>query len=292
MSNVKIDHIIAGVGRCGTTTLSSYLEAHPQLNYSNIKELHFFSLEDQYRQGESFLKFHYENRPGLKSTCDTYLFLSDEGFKRLKSHNPNVKITLILRNPIERTISSYKYAINNGYLGQNTSVSEAVEKEQAFDTDNIVQKTNHGHALGSMYSERLKFIYSIFDESQIQVLRTKDLQANPQEVVNEVSSFLEVESYKIEEKGVTNRAAGSKSKSLQQFLVNRDHWLRKIVRYPLKVKWLKKMILKSGMNEGLKKMNQKESNKEINIGEKDKAFLDEFFSSELELLKEKYQLEF
>ena len=48
---MEINHIIIGAGRAGTTSLVAYLQQHPKVNFSTIKEVTYFSVLDHYNRG-------------------------------------------------------------------------------------------------------------------------------------------------------------------------------------------------------------------------------------------------
>ncbi|MBX9850836.1 MAG: hypothetical protein K2X86_03670 [Cytophagaceae bacterium] len=88
---------------------------------------------------------------------------------------------------------------------------------------------------------------------------------------------------------IENKAAGSRSKALQQFLLNRNHPLRKATR-PI-IKPFKSLLLKSGAIDILYKFNRKKSSlKPISAHERKAA--SSYFSEDLNNLKEEFQISF
>jgi hypothetical protein len=51
-----VNVLVIGAGRSGTTSISAYLAAHPEVSSSITKEVHYFSIADLYKRGESY--FH------------------------------------------------------------------------------------------------------------------------------------------------------------------------------------------------------------------------------------------
>ena len=57
----KIKAVILGAARAGTTTLASYLDAHPLIDFSKEKEVHYFSFDSIFNRGEKYLKSFFKN---------------------------------------------------------------------------------------------------------------------------------------------------------------------------------------------------------------------------------------
>ncbi len=51
----KVNTLIIGAGRSGTTSLFAHLEAHKDVCFSSIKEVHYFSITDLYKKGRAIL---------------------------------------------------------------------------------------------------------------------------------------------------------------------------------------------------------------------------------------------
>lgn len=93
-----------GIGgmRCGTTWLDAMLRLHPDINMPKKKEIHYFDWN--YRKGD---KWYLEQFPeGFTGEITPgYSILNKNRIKQVKKLLPDVKIILILRNPIERAYS-------------------------------------------------------------------------------------------------------------------------------------------------------------------------------------------
>ena len=107
---------IIGAMKSGTTTLHEYLDSHPQIAMSRIKEPGFFVEELTLRQGEDWYlslfeqddRFRYR---GESSTHYTKLPVFRGVAERLSRFNPEARLIYIMRNPIERLVSHYWHNI-------------------------------------------------------------------------------------------------------------------------------------------------------------------------------------
>ena len=287
---MKLDHIIIGMGRCGTTSLSDYINQHPHIANTVIKEVHFFSVDDHYQRGETFLQDHFNLKTGSFTTTDTYLLMSDKGPERVYKHNPDIKITVLLRDPTSRTYSNYHYSLNNGYQKSSIGLIESLKKEKEFLAGDIILKNNLCHFEGSLYHKLLCNWLKYFGQDQIQILRTEDLQKTPQKVIDQLSNFLEIPRFQITPLEAKNKAKKVKSKALQQFLLNRNHWLRNLIRRPMRIKIIKSFVIKTRINDRVNSMNKKYGAGYPPMTEQEKEFCSTFFMDDLKKLKDDFNI--
>jgi len=105
--------IIAGAPRCGTTAMTRYLGAHPDICGSRPKETHFFlsadSADDMARSREVYRRNHFPNLSSehtlLLDGSISYLYRPDAA-KRALSVFPESRFLVMLRNPVD-LIHSY-----------------------------------------------------------------------------------------------------------------------------------------------------------------------------------------
>lgn len=112
------DFFIVGAPKCGTTSLAYYLRQHPQI-FMPENEVHFlspdFPVHREVKTWEHYTSL-FENAPsdaivGEKSI--SYLY-SRCALEKIKKHNPNAKIIIMLRNPIDMMYSLYLHSLRSG----------------------------------------------------------------------------------------------------------------------------------------------------------------------------------
>ena len=104
-------------------------------------------------------------------------------------------------------------------------------------------------------------------------------------------NFLGLEKIEIEKLPAQNKAAGVKNKTLNKFLVNREHPIRKLISKPLQISFLRNIILNSNVVEKIKNSN-KEDLKYQPMSIEEKEFCENYFKSDLEKLKKDFGVEF
>ncbi|MBL4593103.1 MAG: sulfotransferase domain-containing protein [Flavobacteriales bacterium] len=290
---MQLNHIIIGAGRSGTTSLAAYLQQHSKVNFSSIKEVTYFSVEDHYNRGVDFLDSFFKERQGaLNTTSDTYLLMDKDAPKRINEYNPNIKITIILRDPSTRTHSNYNFSVNHGYIDKSISLvdSESLEAEVLAKGD-VVKQNNHCNFYGSLYHLHLTNWLTYFKREQLFICTTNELRDNPQELMNAYFNFLGLDNHKIKELSAQNKAAGVKNKALNKFLVNREHPVRKLISKPLQISFLRNIILSSNVVEKIKSSNKEEMvYQELTLEEK--QFCNDYFKEDLIKLKQDFGIEF
>lgn len=114
----KLDFVIIGGMKCGSTAMGTYLSLHPDVNFCNMIETNYFSANSiNIKSLEEYFKFYFQDRLGLKGeSSPTYSYpetLRTTALK-LKGNFPDVKIILIVRNPLNRVVSHINHLILNG----------------------------------------------------------------------------------------------------------------------------------------------------------------------------------
>lgn len=214
----KPTYLIIGAAKCGTSSLHEYFMQHPCVGRVLTKQLHFFDryfdrgiawykvclpfvwnkfyveniLKKHYATGESTA--HYLNHPLAP--------------KRVAETLPNVKIIVMLRNPIDRAYSHYQMEFN----GKNENLSfedaiaeepnrikgeiEKLEKDESYFSKDF---PHHAYIAGSKYAEQLKRWMKYFPREQFHFVKTEDFNKNPSRVYNDVLKFLELENFELPE---------------------------------------------------------------------------------------------
>jgi tetratricopeptide (TPR) repeat protein len=186
------DFIIIGAGKCGTTSLYSYLGKHPQILLANSKELDFFS-----KHFERGIDWYLSQFPTITDRQDfltgeaspSYFFMQDVE-RKLFEVFPKVKLIVLLRNPVERTISDY---YQNKKMGCSKQTLEEIVLAQ-IDRFEKIAETDLTYAAGpvlqSLYVYKLKRWMELFPKNNFLILQSEVFFNNPQTTMKQVFDFL------------------------------------------------------------------------------------------------------
>ena len=131
---MKIDFIVIGASRSGTTWLHDNIIYHPEVYLpKKVNEPTFFT--KFYDLGFEYYKNLFDtvkNEKAIGEITPDYLY-SVNAAKRIKKHFPNVKLIVILRNPWERLYSMYWMLRGQKLNGfDKISFKESYQNNQEF----------------------------------------------------------------------------------------------------------------------------------------------------------------
>jgi hypothetical protein len=257
----KVDIVIGGMQKGGTTSLARYIESHKQVNSHPQMEMTYFYDSEEYQKGWNvavdnyFFDCDFSDSDKLLLVKYAALIRSSIALKRLVDHNSKVKLLIILRNPVDRAWSSFLMEVGNG---EPTYTFEQAAKKvlQNKTIDQQDWRQNIYFGLGQ-YSKFLKQVYALLPASQVKVVFLEELQQSPQVVMQDIFVWLGLSpgdyNFSLSEKKVNSYAA-PRSKLFTALL-------KKVLnnKNPLKA-GLKKILsprLQHAFGEKLRKLNKK-----------------------------------
>ena len=187
----KIDVMIVGAQKAGTTSLLRYLGEHPACKSHHQKEFAYFLTPHWYEQdyNNAYEKYFTNLSPketDLLLAKSATLYMSEEGISHLNSHNPNCKIIFILRNPIDRAYSSYLMEKNAGTVNfEFDNIGEIIERKSGWEYRIFVEF--------GIYFTQLKTIYKYFSKDQVKVIIYNDLKDDSLLICKEIFTWLKID---------------------------------------------------------------------------------------------------
>lgn len=168
--SVRIDFLVPGFSKCGTTTLCALLDTHPEIFIPRIKEPWYFSSEDFENQHQHYQQ-HFAQAKGSQLKGEGSVSYSgadyeDVSVERIYANNPECKFIFIARNPRRRIESSYREMHNSGVQYGLNAPYKLNECLQAF--PQMVDD--------SLYWQRLEKYRSRFGEESILVVFLEELK--------------------------------------------------------------------------------------------------------------------
>ena len=112
--------IVIGAMKSGTTSLFHYLQAHPQVFMSPLKEVEFFVEENNWRRGMDWYRAQFAGASpgavaiGEASTAYTKYPEYQGVPERIATSLPDARLIDVVRDPIERIRSHYQHRVLSG----------------------------------------------------------------------------------------------------------------------------------------------------------------------------------
>jgi len=192
--------LIIGAARCGTTTLYTYLQSHPQIYLRPNKrpEPHFFFKDDEYAKGIDYYQRNFFPATGewnaVGEASTSYIF-GPEVPGRIFRHLPEARLVAILRNPIDRAYSNYRHSVRSGLetLDFATAIERETERETEIEGTPLAVIKPFSYIARGFYHAQLKNFLSVFDRSQLAVLIFEEFCRAPGSALRHVCEFLGVD---------------------------------------------------------------------------------------------------
>jgi hypothetical protein len=205
--------IILGGMRCGTTSLWNYLTQHPRVRGSRIKELNFFC--GQFGKGEGWYKANFtpaRHETVFIEASPCYLF-HPLAASRAARMVPDAKLIALLREPVDRAYSHYNQNVELGL--ETLPLEDAVRREEdlrpLWEAEVLAGQAAHSHHhqtfsyVGkSLYAEQLSTWLKHYPRQQMLIIRSEDLYARTQDVLDEVTDFLALDRFPFPDLSVKN----------------------------------------------------------------------------------------
>lgn len=200
---IKPNFFIVGAGGCGTTALYKYLQLHPNIFITTPKEPNYFATDIPemrvFTQLEKYLELYEACRPEQIAIgeASVWYFNSSVALSNIYQFNPDAKIIVMIRNPIDRMYSSYYGQRNIIFNEDQDSFEQAWRLQEVRKQGKMLPKNcrvprllQYGQ-IGKL-SEQFEQLYSIFPPEQIKVIIFDDFITHTQSIYQETLAFLGV----------------------------------------------------------------------------------------------------
>jgi hypothetical protein len=203
------DFLIIGTQRGGTTSLYKYLVQHPNLAHALTKELRFF--DRNYDRGLAWYRSRFPSRRyrdrirrqrGVElvtgEASPDYMF-HPHAPRRVAGALPDVKLIVLLRNPVDRAYSHYWHQVKRGHEPLTFEQAEEREGERldgelarvmADGRYDSYELHHHSYLARGRYAEQLERWMERFGRDQLLIERSEDFFDDPALVFKRVLVFL------------------------------------------------------------------------------------------------------
>jgi Sulfotransferase domain len=214
---MKVNFLISGVQRGGTSSLAAYLRQHPQIGMARKKELHFFDSEIFFSSDKpDYTEFHKwfeqsEQKKLYGEATPIYIYW-EPAMRRALQYNPDMKFVVLLRDPTNRAWSQWKM---NASQGRDTaSFSEAIRNEPSRVREALpLQHRAYSYVDRGYYSVQIRRMFSFFERKQTLFLKSEDFFRDPARELGKVYEFLGIDTFNADTRRAYNVDCNNESMS-------------------------------------------------------------------------------
>ena len=197
----KLDFIIAGAQKCGTTALHAFLQKHPQITLGDQQEMHFFDTDENFaREPVDYELLHQHfphwSRFKVAGECTPHYIYYKPAMERIRNYNPNIKLIILLRNPIERAFAHWN--MQRFKKREPLDFLDAVKQEHRRVAETSpLQTRRFSYVDRGFYSRQLERVWRFFPREQVRIIKSEEFRVRPRETLRSVFAFLGVKPLRI-----------------------------------------------------------------------------------------------
>ena len=195
----QVNFVVAGVQKAGTTALHDFLAQHPHVALLRDQALHFFDKEEHFGSSRAgpFTEPDYdallENfdsgwrwRVAGEVTAD-YLYYP-RALERIARYNPDMKVIVSLRNPVERAFSQWNMRREKGQ--EPLEFIDALKRDEEIG----IWKGPRGNAYlaRSLYVPQLEKVFQLFPRERVFIIKYENFRTDPFPLLDRMFDFLGV----------------------------------------------------------------------------------------------------
>jgi len=200
--------ILVGVNKGGTRALITYLDLHPDVVTAK-PEVNYFGL--YYGRGEEWYRNQMPPSMPDQLTMEKSpkYYEKAEAPQRIHAMNESMKILLVVRDPVDRSVSHWLHACRNiRKLGNDTTFCQTYESSGVLKNDGDVEP-KCAYIKRSSYAKFIENWTRFFPlRSQFHIVDGQKLVSDPVSELRKVETFLGLRHYFTQKNFVFNKKIG------------------------------------------------------------------------------------
>lgn len=171
--------VLIGVTKCGTTSLFRYLGQHPQVCRAAVKQVNYFAPLRYGREPQAPLAayaapfVHWDGEPYRFDASPTYFYGGPQMVRAVAERLPDPRILVILREPVARLWSSYRYKQSKQRLPAGSDLQsfldtcfrlraggqDALEEHSGYRTLSVGRYADHLALWAERFGQSLRVVF-------------------------------------------------------------------------------------------------------------------------------------
>jgi hypothetical protein len=191
----KLDFILAGAQKSGTTALHYFLQKHASITLGDQQEMHFFDDEELFSRPVDYAALHRHFTPVTATTVagectPSYLYWKPAA-ERIWKYNPDIKLLVLLRNPIDRAFAHWNMQRFKGRESLDFIAAVNAEKDRIAQPLSL-ESRRFSYVDRGFYSQQLERFLKFFAREQLKIIKFEAFRNKQQEALDSIFEFLGV----------------------------------------------------------------------------------------------------
>ncbi len=189
----RIDFIVIGVQKAGTTALYDYLGEDSAFGLSQVKEVHFFDDEAIDWAAPDYEPYHRQfpwDRPVIRGEATPIYIYWPQSLERIARYNSAIRLILLLRDPVERAWSHWKMEYARGVETKPFAWCIREGRHRLFDSEPWGVHREFSYVERGFYGEQTERLLTLFPRDQVLILAAESLRRDPNATLGRVNAFL------------------------------------------------------------------------------------------------------
>ena len=191
----RLDFIIAGAQKSGTTALHYFLSKHPHIALPDRQEPHFFDDEALFARGVNYdalhISFHPKRRWCIAGEGTPSYIYWKPAMQRIANYRGDMKLIILLRNPVDRAFAHWNMQRFKGR--EPLDFLDAVKEEKNRIAEPLsLQARRFSYLDRGFYTEQLERVFKFFTREQAKIVKFEEFRNRNQETLGSIFRFLGV----------------------------------------------------------------------------------------------------
>ena len=189
----RLNFILAGAQKSGTTALHYFLSKHPDITMGDQQEIHFFDNDVMFVSGVDYEQLHKHYPPlgpsMIAGDCTPSYMYYEPVAERIWGYNPKIKFLIILRNPVDRAFAHWNMQRFKGR--EPLDFFDAVREEPTrIAGAPPAEARRFAYVDRGFYGRQLERLFKFFPRQQVKVVKFEEFRDRQRETLTSIFYFL------------------------------------------------------------------------------------------------------
>lgn len=224
---------IVGAPKCGTSAMHDFLRQHPDIFMPPHKEIHYFGLDlvAPYRPDlDEYLQyFEGWQEETIAGETSVYYLVSASAADEIHQFNPEARIIIMLRNPVDAIYSLYhqvRFNLNEPLASFEEALAAEPDRARGVGLPGGMVKAHQLlYRRTVKYAEQVERYFRVFGRKRVHVIVYDDFRDDLSATYRRAVEFLGVNASFQPEPAVVNPSKVYRSRMIQAALNRPPRWL-------------------------------------------------------------------